>query len=574
MALQTKTAGPRRSSGSGQSELVFVALGGLGEIGKNCYLYGTGPETARQWLMVDLGITFPEGDFEPGVDVILPDLRFVEDEHINLVGIVLTHAHEDHIGALLELYPRLNVPIYATPFTAGLLRAKQVEFAGHVRPDMHIVKPGSAFKVGPFDLEFVQVAHSIPEPQGLVIKTAEGTVYHTGDWKVDATPYIGTDTDAARLNALGQGGIDALVCDSTNAMREGRSPSESDIAGKLTDVIATGKRAVAVTIFSSNVSRIKAIAAAAAANGRALVVAGRAMHRMIAVAIETGHLPSDFKHYDQSHYQMLDPAKALVLCTGSQGEPRAAIARIADQQHPDVKLGPGDMMIFSSRTIPGNEKAVGRIQNKLVDLGVELITDNEALVHVTGHPRRDELRDMYAWIKPKLAIPMHGEARHLAAHAELARKAGVPKVMVVRNGDIVRIAPGDAAVIDEAPVGRLFRDGRLLVGAEEAPLRERRKLSFVGVAFVSVVLNRKGELVADPDVVLDGIPETAADGTEMLELALDAADGAIRSIPPGRRKDAELVEEAIAKSVRSAIDQAWGKKPIVHCIVTKVDAKA
>lgn len=574
MALQGKKVSGHGVRGGTQSELVFVALGGLGEIGKNCYLYGTGPEDDRTWIMVDLGITFPEGDFEPGVDVILPDLRFVEDEHIKLAGIVLTHAHEDHIGALLELYPRLNVPIYATPFTAGLLRAKQAEFAGHVRPDIHIVKPGSAFKVGPFDLEFVEVAHSIPEPQGLVIKTPEGTVYHTGDWKVDATPFIGTDTDAPRLRALGEGGIDALICDSTNAMREGRSPSETEIAAKLTEVIATGKRAVAVTIFSSNVSRIKAIAAAAEANGRSLVVAGRAMHRMIAVAIETGHLPKTFRHYDQSHYQMLDPAKALVLCTGSQGEPRAAIARIADQQHPDIKLGHGDMMIFSSRTIPGNEKAVGRIQNKLVELGVDLITDNEALVHVTGHPRRDELRDMYAWIKPKFAIPMHGEARHLAAHAELARKAGVPKVMVVRNGDIVRIAPGDPAVIDEAPVGRLFRDGRLLVGAEEAPLRERRKLSFVGVAFVSVVINRKGELIADPDIVMDGIPETAADGKEMVEIAADAAEGALRSIPPSRRKDADMVEEAIAKSIRAAIDQAWGKKPIVHCIVTKVDAKA
>ena len=492
----------------------------------------------------------------------------------NLIGIVLTHAHEDHIGALLELYPRLNVPIYATPFTAGLLKAKQVEFAGHVRPDMHVVQPGAAFKVGPFDLEFVQVAHSIPEPQGLVIKTVDGTAYHTGDWKMDATPYIGTDTDSNRLTALGAGGIDALICDSTNAMREGRSPSETVISANLTEVISRAKRGVGVTIFSSNVSRIKAIEAAARANGRSLVVAGRAMHRMIAVAVETGHLPKDFKHYDQSHYQMLDPAKAVVLCTGSQGEPRAAIAKIAEQQHPDIKLGHGDMMIFSSRTIPGNEKAVGRIQNKLVELGCELVTDNDALVHVTGHPRRDELKEMYAWIKPKSAIPMHGEARHLAAHAQLARDAGVPNVLVVRNGDIVKLAPGEPAVIDEAPVGRLFRDGRLLVGSEEAPVRERRKLAVVGVAFVSIVLNRKGELVADPDVVMDGIPETATDGSEIVERALDAADGALRSIPLGRRRDTEMVEEAIAKSVRAAIDQAWGKKPIVHCIVTKVDARA
>jgi ribonuclease J len=572
MALKQKTA-RGKPGGSGQSELVFVGLGGLGEIGKNCYLYGTGPANARQWIMVDLGITFPEGDFEPGVDVILPDLRFIEDEQISLLGIVLTHGHEDHIGALIELWPRLKAPVYATPFTSGLLKAKQSEFGGKTRLDIKTVGVGASFKIGPFDLEFIQVAHSIPEPQGLLIKTAEGNVLHTGDWKIDATPFLGTDTDSERLTALGTSGIDAIICDSTNALRAGRSPSETDVANSLTEIISRAKRAVAVTIFASNVSRILAIANAARTNGRTLLVAGRAMHRMIAVAIETGHLPKNFTYQDQQHYSFISPEKALVLCTGSQGEPRAAVARIADQQHPDIKLGTGDLMIFSSRTIPGNEKPVGRIQNKLVDLGVELMTDGDALVHVTGHPRRDELKDMYAWVRPKLAIPMHGESRHLAAHAKLAREAGVPNVLIVRNGDVVRLAPDGGKVIDEVPVGRLFRDGNLLVGADEAPVRDRRRLAMVGIAFITVVLNLKGQTVADPDVILDGIPETDGNGRDMIDIALDAVEGAMRSMPPSRRRDIDVVEDAVCKSVRSALEQAWGKRPVVKCIVTSVDAR-
>ena len=356
-------------------------------------------------------------------------------------------------------------------------------------------------------------------------------------------------------------------------MREGRSPSESDVARSLTEIIGTAKRAVAVTIFASNVSRIKAIAEAAEANGRSLFVAGRAMHRMIQVAIETGHLSRDFKYQDQQHYSYVDPQKALVLCTGSQGEGRAAVARIAEQQHPDIKLARGDMIIFSSRTIPGNEKPVGRIQNRLVDLGVALVTDTDALVHVTGHPRRDELRDMYDWVKPRTAIPMHGEARHMAAHAKLAREAGVPNVLVVRNGDIVKLAPGDPAVIGEAPVGRLFRDGNLLIGSEDAPMRDRRKLAEVGIAFVTLVINQKGQTVSDPDVILDGIPSTDAGGRDMVDVVLDAVDGTLRSIPPKRKGDPDLIENAMVRAVRSAIHQAWGKKPIVKCIVSQVDAR-
>jgi ribonuclease J len=567
-------AGKRPAAAGGASELVFLALGGLGEIGMNCYLYGTGPADQRQWLMVDIGITFPEGDYEPGVDVILPDVRFIENDQANLTGIVITHAHEDHFGALIELWPRLKAPVYATPFAAQLLKAKLSEAGNRVKIPITEIPVASSFKIGPFDLEFVAVAHSIPEPQALLIKTPEGKVLHTGDWKIEPTPYAtGTDTDAERLTALGAEGVDAIICDSTNAMREGRSPSETEVAKSLGIEIAKCTGAVAVTIFSSNVARMQAVADAAKATGRTLVVAGRAMHRMIAVAIETGHLRQDFRYHDQDHFALVPPDKVLLLCTGSQGEPRAALARIADNEHPMIKLSPRDTVIFSSRTIPGNEKVVGRIQNRLVDRGIAIVTDTDALVHVTGHPRREELREMYAWVKPKLAIPMHGEARHMAAHAALAKAAGVPQVMIVRNGDIVRLAPGAGAVIDEAPVGRLYRDGRLLIESNNAPVRDRRKLAQVGIAVVSLVLDTRGQIAADPDVVLDGVPEATGEGKDMLDLVLDAIDGALRSFPPKRRQDQERVEDAVRKAVRGTIENAWGKRPIVKVMTATVDAK-
>ncbi len=570
MADIEKTA---RASRSGGSELVFCALGGLGQIGMNCYLYGTGPKTAREWVMVDIGITFPEGENDPGVDVILPDLRFIEDEHVNLKGIVITHAHEDHFGALIELWPRLKVPVYATPFTAALIRAKLAEQGNKVRIPIKEIPVQGKFEVGPFKLEFVSVAHSIPEPQALVIRTAEGMVLHSGDWKIEERPFgTGTETDASRIRELSAEGVTAFICDSTNALREGRSPSETEVAASLAEVIGKCSGVVGVTIFSSNVARIHALWEAARANGRVLVVAGRAMHRMIAVAMETGHLPAEFKYVDQNQFGQLSPSRALVLCTGSQGESRAAVARIAAGEHPQIKFSAGDTMIFSSRTIPGNERTVGKIQNQLVERGVKLVTDSDALVHVTGHPRRDELREMYSWVKPKLAIPMHGEARHLAAHAELAKQAGVPKVMIVRNGDIVRLAPGDASIIDEAPVGRLFRDGDLLVDSSSGPVRDRRKLSEVGICVVSLVFDEKGGIAAEPDAILDGIPETDVEGTEMYDIVTDAIDGTLKSIPPKRRADQERVEEAVRKAVRSAIENAWGKRPIVKVMTAIVDA--
>ena len=555
----------------GESELVYVALGGLGEVGMNCYLYGLGSRGARKWLMVDLGITFPEGEFDPGVDVILPDIKFIEERARDLAGIVITHAHEDHIGAVIELWSRLKAPLFATPFTAAFLKAKLSEYGGKQKIPITEIALGAKFEVGPFGCEFVTMSHSIPEPSALAITTPHGRVFHTGDWKLDAHPLVGDPADEARIEAMGKEGVLALVCDSTNAFRDGRSPSETEVAASIKKIIKGAKRRVLVTAFSSNVARIRAVAEAARESGRTLVVAGRAMHRVIQVAIDTGYLPQGFRYVDQQQYSYLNASEVVAMVTGSQGEPRAALKRISEGEHPELSLTTGDMVIFSSRTIPGNEKAIGRIQNNLARMGVDIVTDTDALVHVTGHPRREELRQMYAWVKPQIALPMHGEVRHLKEHARIAREAGVPEVLTPVNGEVVRIAPGKAQLIDEIPVGRLFRDGRLLVPGESEPVRERRKLSVVGLVAVSIVLSRKGDVLVDPEIALDGIPEASMEGESLEDTVLDAVDGTIASIPPARRRDPEVVREAVRRAVRAAVDQVWGKKPIVKVFVAVID---
>ena len=572
--MAEKNKQPKSQRADGENELVFVALGGLGEVGMNVYAYGVGPADARQWLVVDLGITFPEGEDDPGVDVILPDLRFLEEQRADVAGLVITHAHEDHIGAVIEMWPRLGCPIYATPFTAGMLKAKLAEYGNNAARKMpiHVVKTGARFSVKGFDLQFVSMAHSIPETSALVIRTSLGTVFHTADWKLDAEPYIGVPSDETIFADLGNEGVLALVCDSTNAMREGRSPTETAVAESLAEIVKKAPHRVLLTTFSSNVARIKACYDAAIASGRKLVVAGKALHRVIEVAIDTGYLPKDFDYLDQQQMKYLPRGEVMCLCTGSQAEPRAALARIAEMQHPEIALDKGDIVIFSSRAIPGNEKGIGAIQNALVRMGVEIVTEADGRVHVTGHRRREELKQMYGWIKPRIVVPMHGEARHLTANARLARECGVRETVIAYNGEIVRLAPGVARIIDDAPVGRVFRDGNLLVPEGEGPVRERRKLAFVGMAVVGLALSRKGVVMGDPIVMLDGIPIEAEDGEPMIDIAYDAVEGALRSIPESRRRDAALVEDAVKRSVRAAIADAWGKKPVCKVLVSVVDA--
>lgn len=563
---------PTKNNNKGaKSEFVFGALGGLGEIGMNAYLYGVGPPEKRTWLLVDLGITFPEGENDPGVDVIFPDLRFLEEHRKDLAGIVITHAHEDHIGAVLELWPRLEVPVYCTPFATGMLKAKRAGYGGSDGLEITEVPIDTRVSIGPFDVELITMAHSIPETSALAIRTQHGLAVHTSDWKLDDEPVVGTSRARQRLPELGQEGVAALICDSTNAMRDGVSPSELEIANSLAALVENSPNRILLTTFASNIARIKAVGTAARRAGRHLVIAGQALHRNIQVAIETGYLPEGFSYSDQQSFGDFRRSEIVCLVTGSQGEPRAALARIAAGEHRDIKLTKGDRVIFSSRTIPGNEREVGRIQNQLVRQGCEVITDSDALVHVTGHPRRDELRQMFDWLKPGILVPMHGEARHLAANAELGRQSGIKTVISCENGSLIRLAPEPVRVVDDLPVGRLFRDGNLIIPENDGTVRARRQLAVVGVIVVSFAIERSGEVISEPQVVLDGVPEDDGDGDSLQDIVLDAVDGVIASLPRAKRRDAARFEEAVRRAVRSEVREIWGKKPIVKALINVVD---
>ncbi|POF30193.1 ribonuclease J [Roseibium marinum] len=557
------------SAKKNDNDIVFLPLGGVGEIGMNLGLYGYGPEDNRTWLIVDCGVSFA-GPELPGIDVVVPDIKFLEDEVDNIVGMVITHAHEDHYGAILHLWPFLKVPVYATAFTAGLLAAKTESEPGAEEVPVTIVKQGDRVKIGPFDVEFVAMAHSIPEPCALAIRTPAGMVLHTGDWKIDMTPGVGRPIDLDRLAELGREGVMALVCDSTNAIRDGVSPSEADVAVELKKVMAKATKRIAITTFASNVARIRAIAEAAAANDRDVVVVGRSMHRVIEVAGELGYLEGLPAFHNEDAFGYLPREKAVLLCTGSQGENRAALARIAAGDHRNVALSKGDMVIFSSRTIPGNEKAVAEVLNNLADLGADIVTDKDALVHVSGHPRRGELEQLYKLLKPKVLLPVHGEPLHLAAQAAFAREQGVPEVVRGKNGDIIRLTAGKAAVIDQAPFGIMVKDGDILDDPEVTGVNERRKLSFAGAAVIALVINRAGELLTDPEVTLLGLPDTDDEGEPMENIVIKAVTGAMKSIPKARRKDKELIREAARRAARAEIQSVWGKKTLCKVMVTRL----
>jgi ribonuclease J len=551
-------------------QLVFAPLGGVGEIGMNLSIYGLGDERCRQWMIVDCGVSFASEEHLPGVDLMFPDIRYLVEERRNLAGIVLTHAHEDHFGALFDLWPQLRVPVYATPFTAALIEAKRQSEPGAPEIDVRVVALGSRFNAGPFDIELVSMSHSIPESNALILRTPHGTVLHTGDWKLDPSPGVGLPTDQDKLRRLGEEGVLAVVGDSTNAVRDGRSPSEADVARTLAALIASSPARVAVTTFASNVARLRAVAEGARAAGREVVVVGRAMERVVQVARETGYLDGiqDFRGPDV--YGYLPPDKVVALCTGSQGEPRAALARIAQDDHPDITLARGDRVIFSSRTIPGNEKAVSAVINGLIDQGVELITDRTHLVHVSGHPRIGEVEELLGWVKPKILIPVHGEALHLTEHAAIGRRLGIADIVSCRNGDMVQLAPGAPGVIDEVPHGRVYKDGVVLVGAESRTIADRRRLSFVGMVTVALALTEKGVLAADPEVELLGIPERGKDGLPLADVALDAVHDTFESLPKQRRRDPDSVAESVRRGVRGAIAQQWGKKPVCHVHILTV----
>lgn len=550
-------------------ELVFVPLGGVGEIGMNLALYGLRSGNEREWLCVDMGISFADAEV-PGVDIIMPDVQFLEKERRNLKGIVLTHGHEDHVGAMYDLWPRFKVPVFTTPFTAALLDSKRVMEPNASPIPVTVIKQGGRVQIGSFEVEFVPVAHSIPESNALAIRTNLGLVVHTGDWKLDPHPVAGAVTDEQRMRELGEEGVDAVIADSTNAIRDGESPSETDVAKSLVEIVKGAKGRVAVTTFASNVARIRSAALAAQAAGREVVVAGRAMERVINVARELHYLKGvpPFRGIDA--YSSLPRSQVLVLLTGSQGEPRAALARIANDDHPDIELDRGDTLIFSSRTIPGNEKPVNRILNEMIRRGVKVITDRTHLVHVSGHPRRGEVARLYQWLKPKLVVPVHGEALHLSEHAALAREQGVPEVALCGDGDILRLAPGRAEVVGDVPAGRIYRDGQMLINAESPTISQRRKLSFAGVVSVAVALSERGELVGEPEVEIAGLPEFSAPNQPMQNFVVDAIYDCLDSLPKHKRRDPEAIEESISRAIRSQVNSIWGKKPVCHVLVLQV----
>lgn len=553
-----------------EDELVFVPLGGLGEIGMNATLYGFGPADRRQWILVDCGMGFGGEEHLPGIDLVYPDLRFIEEERRNLLGIFITHAHEDHIGALVEMWPRLRAPVYATRFAIGLLETRRLSEPGAPKVDLNEIKPGQRVKLGPFDIEYVPVAHSIPESNAMAIRTPHGLVVHTGDWKIDDTPYLGSITSETDFQRLGDEGVLALVCDSTNAVREGRSPSESDVAQHLTELIGSAPSRVAITTFASNVARIRSVAEAARQCGREVIVVGRAMDRVTDVARECGYLDGLPEFRTAETFGYLPRDKVVALITGSQGEPRAALARIAMDTHPEIALSAGDRMIFSSRAIPGNEKAIATIINSLIGQGIEVVTDRTDLVHVSGHPRRDELKQMYQWTRPRIAIPAHGEPLHLAEHANLAKAQGVPEVVRAKNGAVVRLAPGPAEIIDDVPVGRLYRDGEILIGLVDRALPERRKLAFAGVVSVAIAIDGRGEVAGDPVVHIMGLPARTRSGEEMADIVADAVSDVLDGLSKPKRRDPEAVETAVERAVRGTVNEVWGKKPACHVSVIEV----
>ncbi|MEO0961838.1 MAG: ribonuclease J [Pseudomonadota bacterium] len=549
-------------------ELVFLPLGGTGEIGMNFNLYGYGPAKDRKWLAIDLGITFPDAT-EPGIDVITPDPMFIEGERENLLGLVLTHAHEDHIGAVPHLWERLRCPLYATPFTAAMLRGKLAEHGLLNEVPLHEIPLGGDLTLGPFEMQFVTLTHSIPEPNAIAIRTPLGNVMHTGDWKIDENPLIGDTTDVATLKAFGDEGVRAIVCDSTNVLSPGRSGSEADVRKNLTALIGTLSGRVAVTTFASNLARLATIMQAAAANDRSTVLVGRSMHKITAAARETGYLKGIPLPVAEDDAGYLPPDNVLYLCTGSQGEARAALSRIADDSHRHISLSEGDTVIFSSKIIPGNELPIFELHNRLSERGIDVLTEKDHDVHVSGHPCRDELTMMYQWIRPELSIPVHGEPRHLLAHAELAEELQVPEQLVLRNGLMARIAPGPAEIIDDVPAGRLHLDGRILVRAGEAPLRERRQMSFAGHVVVSLVVDDDGQLLADADVAAVGIPDLE-DDLSIEDTCAEAAEDAVNRMRKSAKRDDDAVAEAARRAVRGRIRFLWDKKPPVRVLVTRV----
>jgi ribonuclease J len=550
-------------------ELLFLPLGGAGEIGLNLNLYGMDD----QWLMVDLGITFAD-EFLPGADIILPETRFIEERSHELKGLVLTHAHEDHFGAVPYLWDRLRCPIYCTAFTASLLQKKLEE--SPLKPGdvpIRVIAPGERFDIGPFDCSLIHMTHSIPEANALAIRTPLGNVLHTGDWKLDPAPLLGRTTEAEALEAFGNEDVLAMVADSTNVLTPGTSGSEAEVRDSLGKLVADLPHRVVITTFASNVARLETAIKVGADAGRQVCAVGRSMKRMLQVASEVGYLKDLPPTIGEKEAAQLPRDKVLWLATGCQGEARAAMARIGYGQHPSVKLERGDTVIFSSKIIPGNERILYNLHNTLVGHGIEVITEQDHFVHVTGHPCRDEIEQMYRWIKPKIAIPVHGEARHLHEHAAFARKLGVEKALDVRNGDLIRLAPGETEVIDEVPTGRMVLENDELIDAGDDLFRTRRRLMAHGTIQVSVVLDHVGSLLASPKLSSFGAVDLDRDRS-FTDGVLAEVENAIEDLTDDEAIDDGRVRDAVRSAVRRSCSLVRQKRPIIEVQITRLDPSA
>ena len=544
------------------SELMFIPLGGSNEIGMNLNLYGY----QDQWIMVDLGIGFAN-DYLPGVEVIVPDIQFLKQIKGKLLGIVLTHAHEDHFGAVPYLWEEVGVPIYATPFTSALLKLKLAEEGMRGRVDIRDVKTGGSLQLGPFGIEMIELTHSIPEMQALAITTDKGVVVHTGDWKFDADPVVGPASNEKRLAELGEKGVLAVVCDSTNVFVEGESGSEGGVRERLVEAVKNVKTGrVVVTTFASNVARVESVIYAAQEAGRAVVLAGRSLWRVTEAAKEAGYLKDAKPFLTEKDAMDVPKDKVLILCTGCQGEARAALAKMARGEHHSLRLSPGDTVIFSSRKIPGNEMKIGYMQNKLVEAGVEVLTDSQLDVHVSGHPARDELIKMYQFLKPKIAIPVHGEPRHIREHTRLAKSQGVQHTIEVRNGHALTIGQ-DVRFVGTVPSGYVAIDGISLIPTDSPVLRMRRKLRDDGSVFVALALDEDWRLAADPKITAPGSldPETDADVLDALVEAIgETVDNMKRNV------NTQAIQDAVRQTVRRLCNNELGKKPVVEVLVVRV----
>ncbi|WP_164114739.1 ribonuclease J [Sphingorhabdus sp. Alg239-R122] len=545
-----------------KNELLFLALGGSGEIGMNANLYGCD----GKWVMVDLGMTFSDPAY-PGIDLIFPDLQFIEEHSDDLLGIVLTHGHEDHIGAVPYLAADLGVPLYATPFTAGLIKRKLDEAGLTDDVELNIIDNEGSFELGPFDFRYVPLAHSIAEGNAVIIDTPYGRIFHTGDWKLDDEPIVGVPSTPEQLTEIGNEGVLALVCDSTNVFNPNASGSEGDVRDNLIEEVRKQKNRVIVTTFASNVARLHTLGEVAKKTGRKLCVAGRSLHRIIENAQQHGYLKDFPATVDFNEAMKLPRNKVMVIATGGQGEPRAALGRIASDTH-QIKVEQGDAVLFSSKQIPGNEIAIGFIQNQLAEKGVIMVTERQAHIHVSGHPGRPELTDMYGWIKPEILVPVHGEMRHMMEQARFGKECGIAKAIVQKNGDLIRLAPGKPSKVSSEFSGRLILDGDVILPADGGAINERRKLAHNGHVSVAVALNGKAMLAGDPVVAPAGLP-LDEDLITFCDEASDDAVDAIRKQGKGPVQNIEKMREAVRIAVRRCATRWTGKKPVVHVLIVE-----